>query len=615
MRRHRFAIAFVSVVALAFVIVPLLRREIFSFRDHTDYFQPLHYFTTSELRAGHLPLWNPYSASGEPWLANPQTVVFYPPALLFLVLPFSPAYLVFLALHLAILGWGAYALFVRDASPGAALVGAVAIMTVGPTLSLLDVSNNLCTFAWIPIILWSALTRSRLAPLFLALAFLAGEPFFAALAAVLYAVIVRTPRLILKTGAIAAGLSAVQLLPFLEMLHGSDRGTGLSASEIFRDSMSLHDWYRVVVRPATGGDGFDPALGQHFIPVVYVGVVVAALALVGCILIRSMRTAGWLALLTFAIAVSLGPAFLGRMPLTLFRYPSRLVPLGALALVALAVGGWHRIRPERRWADLLLIGVMIVDVVPTAAPMLAAVPFNPHPIRYDAAVGRDAKVARLYSGSREELGRERNFWMAGYLNLFDRRFDAWTAAPVIAQRYVTFYIASVAQANRPLIDAMSVAWFLVAGPLPRAAFTPTKQAGRIILYRYPSAWPMTRLVRDDGSIVAARPLSFSTSAVSFETASAVGGLAVVAQQDAPGWHVSVDGIEQEKRLDHGIFRAVRVTAGHHRIDWRYRPWSLIAGLLITMVTIIGQLLLPVFVKRDSHKNILREERKSHRNFA
>ena len=34
---------------------------------------------------------------------------------------------------------------------GAALVGAVALMFSGPVLSLLDVSNNLATFAWIPL--------------------------------------------------------------------------------------------------------------------------------------------------------------------------------------------------------------------------------------------------------------------------------------------------------------------------------------------------------------------------------------------------------------------------------------------------------------------------------
>src|SRR4026208_1765987 len=87
--RHRFALTFLFIVALTIFIGPLFKREVFTLRDHSDYLQPLRFFTAEELRAGRLPLWNPYSGSGEPWLANPQTGVFYPPAWVFVVLPFE----------------------------------------------------------------------------------------------------------------------------------------------------------------------------------------------------------------------------------------------------------------------------------------------------------------------------------------------------------------------------------------------------------------------------------------------------------------------------------------------------------------------------------------------
>ncbi len=66
-------------------------------------------------------------------------------------------------------------------------LGAAALMFSGPVLSLLDVSNNLATFAWIPLALWCAEEGAwRRGGAVLALAFLAGEPFFAAVAALLY---------------------------------------------------------------------------------------------------------------------------------------------------------------------------------------------------------------------------------------------------------------------------------------------------------------------------------------------------------------------------------------------------------------------------------------------
>src|SRR2546429_2703205 len=111
--RTAFIFIIIAVIALLAFAKPLLRGEVPTFRDHSDYFQPLRWFTADELRHGRLPLWNPYSASGEPWLANPQTGAFYPPSWLFVALPFPPPHVLYLALHLPLLGWGRYLLFSR----------------------------------------------------------------------------------------------------------------------------------------------------------------------------------------------------------------------------------------------------------------------------------------------------------------------------------------------------------------------------------------------------------------------------------------------------------------------------------------------------------------------
>ena len=215
---RRLAQGLLVALALGIVARPLLHREVFTFRDHTDYFQPLRWFTATALKSGQLPLWNPYSASGEPWLANPQTAVFYPPAWLFLVLPFETAYMLFLALHLALLGCGALLLFSRRASLGAATIGAVALMLCGPTLSLLDVQNNLTTFAWLPLVIWCAAARApaMASAAAIAMSFLAGEPFFAAVGALIFTIVRR--RDVIDIAAQSFALAAVQLVPFLAML-------------------------------------------------------------------------------------------------------------------------------------------------------------------------------------------------------------------------------------------------------------------------------------------------------------------------------------------------------------------------------------------------------------
>src|SRR5213080_298654 len=140
----------VVALALALFAAPLLRNEVFLVRDHSDYFQPMRWYTSQQLRHGTLPLWNPYSASGEPWLANPQTAVFYPPAWLFLLLPFATAYMLYLLLHVVLLGLGAHRLFSNSGHKNGAMFGAAALISCGPVLSLLDVQNNLTTFVWLP---------------------------------------------------------------------------------------------------------------------------------------------------------------------------------------------------------------------------------------------------------------------------------------------------------------------------------------------------------------------------------------------------------------------------------------------------------------------------------
>ncbi|HYR28628.1 MAG TPA: hypothetical protein VEU30_09185, partial [Thermoanaerobaculia bacterium] len=413
MRAHRFAFALLFLLAAAIFLPALVWLEVFTIRDHFDYFQPLRFFTAEELKAGHLPLWNPYSASGEPWLANPQTGVFYPPAWLFLFLPFETAYMLFLLVHLLILGWGAYLLFARTVSQGAAMVGAVVAMFCGPTLSLLDVNNNLATLAWLPLVMWCAAERSWIRGGFaLAMAFLGGEPFFAAMGAAMYVVVGLSGRQVVRSasatdtrqpdnpttrqpvvaialaGITSIGICAIQLFPFLEVIAGSDRASGMTADQILRDSMPLRDWLRIAIPPTFRGDAFDPNLGQHFIPVIYLGMLGVALAVVGLTSLRKRHVQGWVALLAFSIVIGAGPAFLAHLPLTLFRYPARLVPLGALAVAGLAAAGWERLRSaNRRWLDLVVVLLVVADLVPRAKPLLATAPFSKDVVPYARAIG------------------------------------------------------------------------------------------------------------------------------------------------------------------------------------------------------------------------------------
>ena len=583
--RPSHAFVLIAIVALLTFSKPLLKYEVPILRDHFDYFQPLRWFTAQELRHGRLPLWNAYSASGEPWLANPQTAVFYPPAWLFVALPFATAYTLFLALHVMLAGWGAFLLFSRVASQGAALAAALALMLGGPTMSLLDVNNNLAGFAWIPLVLWCALAKVRpqWSALAIAMSFLAGEPFFAAAGALAFALIRR--RDALNVALTSIGFCAVQLFPFLEYVRDSDRAAGIPRQQLLRDSMPLRDWLGLL-------SPVDLGATQHFIPVVYVGLVTAVLAAIG-LAARHSQSAARIsaAVILLCIVIAAGAYFaptaalLTHLPVAIFRYPARVVPLAALAICALAAMGIDRaVRP--RWV-IAVAAVMCADVLFRTLPLLASAPFDPHPVPYSRAVGRDAKLIRI--GFEQATNLDRRAWIAGYLNLYDRRFDAWTAAPLASAAYTRLYEAAMLPPRMDLINAMSCGYVL------------TEPEGKVMVRRNPRALPMAVLRGADGGLAPATWLAFTTSAMYVGADAPFDATLIVTQQFAPGWRATIDGEDAETFRD-GVFRALRVKRGHHEIVWRYRPLSLMVGACVTLLALLRLLLSIVFVKSSRAEN-------------
>lgn len=94
-------------VAAALLFVPgfFLGRVPFA-GDVTFSFHPWLTYAAQEIQAGRLPLWNCYSSCGEPFLANPQIMVFHPPALLFWIFPFAAAWRLGLGLNAGLLFLG-----------------------------------------------------------------------------------------------------------------------------------------------------------------------------------------------------------------------------------------------------------------------------------------------------------------------------------------------------------------------------------------------------------------------------------------------------------------------------------------------------------------------------
>jgi hypothetical protein len=277
--RRRLASGVLAAAALLPAVVwlspALVSSRAPSYRDQGDFFYPLKLYTAERLHAGEIPLWNPLSGTGEPWLANAQSGVFYPPTWLFLLGSPALAAGLFLLLHFAVAAWGARRFLKEEnVSDTGALMGAAAFAASGVAASLSVYWNHFGAFAYLPGI--AALARSGLRSrasvaglaALIGLQAMAGSPEVSLLGVGLAIVmvlrarpafpepVVSPPRrqpLSRLAAAIALGLlpAAWMLIPFGELAAHSDRRATLPAAERnigaveAREALSLAGWIPV----------------------------------------------------------------------------------------------------------------------------------------------------------------------------------------------------------------------------------------------------------------------------------------------------------------------------------------------------------------------------------
>ena len=161
------------VLTLLFYAPVVAARATFPAGDFLDHFFPFSLFQHAAFARGELPIWNPYTYSGHPFLADVQAAVYYPISdlLLLLSLPVTdPGWRLYLLHWDAILHTWLGGLFLywlaRDLTGDvwAGLVGGVAFALSGyltgyPPLQL----AVLRTAVWMPL-LWWALAHAWVAP-------------------------------------------------------------------------------------------------------------------------------------------------------------------------------------------------------------------------------------------------------------------------------------------------------------------------------------------------------------------------------------------------------------------------------------------------------------------
>jgi len=415
------ALAVAALLPALFWLSPaLFQRQAPSFRDQGDFFFPVKLHTAGRIAAGQIPLWNPLSGLGEPWLANGQSGVFYPPTLLFLLPSPALAAGLFLLLHFAIGVWGAWRFLKQEAvSDAGALFGAAAFSACGFAASLSVYWNHFGGWAYLPAIASLARSGPRRGPARMGLAALvglqamAGSPELTAgtlLLAMALAWIARPakdgwaepsrPRRLLRlAGAAALGvaLAGWMLLPMAELLLHSERGTALPAAERNFGAVGLSDLSSALGLSADSSP-------NAYLPSLYAG----PLLLFAACAAFAEKERRRLALLLLAVAAAgvlvamSGPpgSWLRAVPgLDRLRYPGKGLAWTFFALSMLAGLGADSLRFVPVHRAILLAGLLV-------AVGLAAFSRQPPGVRAAAALGLCCLVAlALGAGRAVSFGR------------------------------------------------------------------------------------------------------------------------------------------------------------------------------------------------------------------
>ncbi|HEX8967263.1 MAG TPA: hypothetical protein VF937_05235, partial [Chloroflexota bacterium] len=119
--------------------------------DTATAFYPWYAFLGEQLRAGHIPTWNPHEFSGSPFAADPESGWMYLPAMLaFSLLPIEAAIRAHLLFHVLLAGLSAYGL---ARALGANALGGLLAATIYAHSGFFE-GHNVCCYAYTDVAAW-----------------------------------------------------------------------------------------------------------------------------------------------------------------------------------------------------------------------------------------------------------------------------------------------------------------------------------------------------------------------------------------------------------------------------------------------------------------------------
>jgi len=386
---------------LIFISYPglVLGTRTFCYHDAGLFSYPVAYYLRDSLRHGQWPLWNPYSYCGTPFLAQWNTLALYPLSLFYVIWPMPWSLNIFLLGHLLLGGLGMYKLAHHwFGTRLAASVAGLVFAWNGLSIHCLMWPCQTAGLAWMPWVVWLGGRAGKeggrhiyWAALAGACQMLTGAPetilFTWLMVGVVYIFdFLKSPAGFWMGGGhllwlvvLVSALSAVQLLPTLDLLSHGDRSSATGTGFWSLPPWGLANFFVPLFHSSPSLSGVFTQDEQQWTSSYYVGILPLALAAIAIWRAKSRHILLLAGIALAGILLALGDAgfvlnFLKRVApfLGFIRFPVKFIVLTIFSLAMLAGAGmaWLQTQPKMTacgslfqpalWIGLVIVALLMV---------------------------------------------------------------------------------------------------------------------------------------------------------------------------------------------------------------------------------------------------------------
>lgn len=613
--------------------------------DLQEQFWPVFYFIKQQVLINHtLPLWNNLFFSGLPLLPDPQFSLFYPPNVLFIILPTSIAFIVYFIFHTFLGGMGVYltARYAFRFSLLASLFTAVIYIFTPRLAGYLEAGHYglAASLAYLPFIVfavckllqtskffWTALLSVSLAGIF----FLHTITFILTListciffASIMFLTIPKKHwlKLGIYFGAgllLVIGFSAISLLPQLEWSSSTTRFLLISSRDIYPKWFSVKEFIQNIAFPwIQGGAALQNIDIEKWL---FLGTIPLFLAGVGFLKLKRNFQIILTISAIFIVLISLNNTLpfysflISQDWYALMRVSTRVWFIPLLTVTFLAGWGLENLLKNRS-SQYFIIGLAVLAIIELlffswirlSKPIPS--PEQVLPSEIYEFLKQDSDKYRIFCLTRcipqqkaallnleliegyntlQQMNYYKHFWQlsGGYWNWYT------LALPPMGVEKL--------QPDAESLGLYNTKYIISPYQLTDKNFILEKRLENYFIYKNNLFKPRAYFLTDERKVDDIAPiLKYTPNHIRVDTSKNQTKRLVLSEVYSPGWTAYLNGVKKTSVQETpNALRLVDLKPGTQFVDFKYEPESYRIGKIITLTTILT--LVVLWIKRKTLK--------------